>query len=70
MGYTLDQVRGQHHSMFVDEATRNSSEYREFWSKLNRGEFHIGQFRRLAAVAARSGCRPLTTRCLTRQAGR
>ncbi len=48
MGYTLDQVRGQHHSMFVDEATRNSGEYREFWSKLNRGEFHIGQFRRLA----------------------
>jgi methyl-accepting chemotaxis protein len=48
MGYSLEQIKGRHHSMFVDEATRNSTEYREFWQKLNRGEFTAGQYRRLA----------------------
>lgn len=47
MGYTLDEIRGKHHSMFVDEATRLSNEYRDFWSKLNRGEFQADQYRRL-----------------------
>src|SRR6202044_1798530 len=37
MGYTLDEVKGKHHSIFVDEAYRQSSEYREFWARLNRG---------------------------------
>src|SRR5262249_50319967 len=39
MGYRLEEVVGQHHSMFVDAATRNSEEYRLFWQKLGRGEF-------------------------------
>ncbi|MFN0050934.1 MAG: PAS domain-containing methyl-accepting chemotaxis protein [Planctomycetales bacterium] len=47
MGYSLDEIQGRHHSMFVDDATRSSSEYRDFWAKLNRGEFHAGQFKRL-----------------------
>ena len=47
MGYTLDEVKGQHHSMFVDEATRSSAEYRDFWQRLNRGEFVAGEFRRV-----------------------
>ncbi len=48
MGYTLDEVRGQHHSMFVDPAYRQSLEYRAFWEKLGRGEFDAGQYRRVA----------------------
>ncbi len=48
MGYTLEEVLGRNHHMFVDEATRLSSEYRDFWAKLNRGEFHTGQFKRVA----------------------
>jgi methyl-accepting chemotaxis protein len=48
MGYTLDEVRGRHHSLFVDDATRASDAYREFWHKLNRGEFNAGQYKRLA----------------------
>lgn len=48
MGYSLNEVRGQHHSMFVDEATRQSAEYRDFWARLNRGEFDAGQYRRVA----------------------
>lgn len=47
MGYTLDEIRGRHHSIFVDEATRLSSEYRDFWARLNRGEFDAAQYCRL-----------------------
>ena len=47
-GYSLEEVKGQHHSMFVDETTRASSEYREMWQRLNRGEFVAGEFTRIA----------------------
>jgi methyl-accepting chemotaxis protein len=47
MGYSLDEIRGQHHSMFADSAYAQSAEYREFWEKLRRGEFDAGQYRRL-----------------------
>src|SRR5262245_17098264 len=39
LGYSLEEVRGQHHSMFVEPAYRQSAEYRLFWEKLGRGEF-------------------------------
>ena len=48
MGYSLDEIRGRHHRMFVDDETKNSAEYRQFWASLNRGEFRAGQFKRLA----------------------
>jgi methyl-accepting chemotaxis protein len=47
MGYRLEEVVGQHHSMFVDAATRNSEDYRRFWQKLGRGEFDRGQYKRI-----------------------
>jgi methyl-accepting chemotaxis protein len=47
MGYTLAEVQGQKHSLFVDEATRNSAEDRDLWQRLNRGEFVSGAFRRV-----------------------
>jgi len=47
IGYTLDEIEGKHHSMFVDPATRESATYREFWASLNRGEFQAAQYRRL-----------------------
>ena len=46
-GYTLEEVRGRHHSMFVEQAYRESAEYRAFWEKLGRGEYDAGQYRRL-----------------------
>jgi methyl-accepting chemotaxis protein len=46
MGYSLDEVKGRKHSMFVDEQYRRSPEYKEFWAKLNRGEFQAGEFKR------------------------
>jgi methyl-accepting chemotaxis protein len=47
MAYTLDEVKGRHHSMFVEEAVRQSPAYAEFWSKLNRGEYQQGEFKRI-----------------------
>src|SRR5438445_205431 len=47
LGYTLDEVRGQHHSMFVEQSYRNSAEYSQFWDKLGRGEFDAGQYKRI-----------------------
>jgi methyl-accepting chemotaxis protein len=46
MGYTLDEVRGKHHSIFVDDDVRQSAEYREFWETLNRGEYIAAEFKR------------------------
>jgi methyl-accepting chemotaxis protein len=48
MGYSLDEVKGRHHSMFVEPAYRNSAEYAEFWRKLGRGEFQAAQYKRIA----------------------
>jgi methyl-accepting chemotaxis protein len=47
MGYTLDEIKGKHHRMFVDPALRESAAYREFWASLNRGEFQAAQYKRL-----------------------
>ncbi len=46
VGYTLDEIKGKHHSMFVGPAERESAAYREFWAKLNRGEFQAAQYKR------------------------
>src|SRR5215475_3331336 len=48
MGYTLEEVKGQHHSIFVDPSYRSSPEYRAFWEKLGRGEYDTGQYKRFA----------------------
>jgi methyl-accepting chemotaxis protein len=46
MGYSLAEVQGKHHSMFVDPAERSSADYREFWARLNRGEYQAGEYKR------------------------
>ena len=48
MGYSLAEIQGKHHSMFVDPAMLDSAAYREFWAKLNRGEFQATQYKRFA----------------------
>lgn len=47
MGYTLEEIRGQHHRIFVDTSIRTSAEYVEFWARLKRGESFSGEFRRI-----------------------
>jgi methyl-accepting chemotaxis protein len=51
VGYTLDEIKGRHHSIFVDPADRESAEYRAFWEKLGRGEFDSGQYKRIGKGA-------------------
>ncbi len=46
VGYTIDDVRGKHHSIFLDEAYRSSTEYASFWPDLAKGEAKTGEFRR------------------------
>ena len=47
VGYTLDEIKGQHHRMFCDPALATSVEYSAFWAKLNRGEFDTGVYKRI-----------------------
>jgi methyl-accepting chemotaxis protein len=47
MGYSLDEIKGRRHSMFVEPAYGQSAEYEEFWRKLNRGEFVAAEFKRI-----------------------
>ena len=49
MSYTLAQIRGKHHSMFCDPQEAASSQYKDFWATLNRGEFVAGRFKRVDA---------------------
>jgi methyl-accepting chemotaxis protein len=47
LGYTLAEIQGKHHSMFVEQAERDSAAYREFWAKLNRGENQSAEYKRI-----------------------
>src|ERR1700721_3025440 len=47
LGYSLEEIKGNHHSMFVDADYRRSSDYRLFWEKLGRGEYDAGQYKRV-----------------------
>jgi methyl-accepting chemotaxis protein len=46
MGYTLDELTGQHHRMFVDNNEINGGAYRAFWQKLSAGEYDAGEYLR------------------------
>lgn len=48
LGYSLDEIKGRHHRMFVDPAYANSSEYTRFWDDLAAGIAHSDQFKRIA----------------------
>ncbi|PKI16982.1 methyl-accepting chemotaxis protein [Colwellia sp. 12G3] len=47
LGYSLDEIQGKHHSLFVEPNYKNSDEYKAFWEKLNRGEFESAEYKRL-----------------------
>ncbi|CAL75162.1 methyl-accepting chemotaxis receptor/sensory transducer with PAS domain [Bradyrhizobium sp. ORS 278] len=48
LGYTLEEVRGKHQSMFIDPAARDSAEYRGFWATLRAGKHCAAEFKRRA----------------------
>ena len=47
MGYDLAEIRGRHHSMFVEPAFAQSQDYRDFWAKLGRGEYEAREYKRV-----------------------
>src|SRR5450631_2869636 len=47
LGYSLGEIQGKHHSMFVEPAMRDSNAYREFWAGLNRGEYQAAEYKRI-----------------------
>jgi methyl-accepting chemotaxis protein len=48
LGYTLEEVRGKHHSMFVEPDFARSPDYQAFWRTLNGGEFLAAKYKRIA----------------------
>lgn len=47
LGYSADEVIGQHHSMFCTPEFAASLEYKRLWAKLSRGEFEAAEYLRL-----------------------
>ncbi len=46
LGYTLDEIVGEHHRMFVEDHYARGPEYVQFWEGLRTGEFVEGEFKR------------------------
>ncbi|MEZ5291502.1 MAG: PAS domain-containing methyl-accepting chemotaxis protein [Vicinamibacterales bacterium] len=47
LGYRLDEIKGRHHSLFVERGVSASDEYRAFWAALGRGEYQAGEYKRI-----------------------
>ena len=47
VGYRLEEIVGKHHRIFVEPSQHNSREYLQFWQKLARGEYDVGQYKRI-----------------------
>src|SRR5450432_886913 len=47
VGYSLGEIKGKQHSMFVDPSDRDGAAYREFWANLNAGKYQAGEFKRI-----------------------
>ena len=47
VGYSLAEIRGKHHSLFVTPADRDGAAYREFWARMNRGEYEAAEYKRI-----------------------
>lgn len=46
-GYELDEIKGQHHEMFVDDAYAKSPAYKTFWDDLRKGVAKPGEYERV-----------------------
>lgn len=47
LGYTADEIEGQHHRMFCDPDYVRTEAYTQFWRNLGRGIVESGSFKRL-----------------------
>jgi methyl-accepting chemotaxis protein len=48
MGYTLDEIKGKHHRIFMPDGEADKPEYAEHWRILQEGTFHAGEYQRKA----------------------
>ncbi|WP_199100674.1 methyl-accepting chemotaxis protein [Dyella sp. ASV21] len=48
MGYSLEEIQGQHHRMFCEPQYAASTAYKKFWEKLGSGQFDQGEYKRIA----------------------
>ncbi|GJD76034.1 hypothetical protein CFIICLFH_4283 [Methylobacterium goesingense] len=48
MGYTLDEILGRHHGLFVEASHRDSRAYSAFWNGLRAGQPEVAEFKRIA----------------------
>ncbi|GAA59721.1 methyl-accepting chemotaxis protein [Pseudoalteromonas sp. BSi20652] len=46
MEYQLEEVQGQHHSLFIEHDEAQSNDYKNFWQRLRNGEFISDEFKR------------------------
>ncbi len=47
MGYQIEDIKGEHHRIFVTPKTANSKEYQQFWERLQKGEFFTDTYKRI-----------------------
>ncbi len=47
LGYRLEEIKGQHHRLFVEPSYAASAEYKQFWDALGRGEYQSAEYLRL-----------------------
>jgi len=47
LGYSLSEVQGKHHSIFVETEYKESLEYQQFWDTLRRGEYQAAEYKRV-----------------------
>lgn len=48
VGYTLQEIQGRHHRLFMKAEEAAKSEYKDFWASLAAGVAQSGRFQRLA----------------------
>jgi methyl-accepting chemotaxis protein len=48
LGYTLDEIKGKHHRLFVEASFANSLAYADFWRDLNAGKAQNEVFKRIS----------------------
>jgi methyl-accepting chemotaxis protein len=66
IGYTQDEVVGEHHRLLVSKEEKNSEEYRQFWKDLANGYPKKGVYKRInrrgEVISVRSSYAPITNR--------
>ncbi|MEE7457708.1 histidine kinase [Methylorubrum populi] len=53
LGYTLDEIVGRHHRIFVEPDHAASADYARFWENLRNGQYASGEFARLDKAGRR-----------------